>query len=88
MPAYDFDLLLEGGEVLATVPVILPVEARDRVFLRRRTVPGSISLAGAATDATAQGREVMKDYHKLEEKHGSRFRSGFKPEEIKRAWKE
>ncbi len=86
MPAYDFELVNGRGEVLTVVTLVLPVAKRDRVKLRRRTVPGRVTIAGAAADPLAQGSEVLRSYHKQEEKLGSRFKSAHTAEEIKRAW--
>jgi hypothetical protein len=87
MPAYDFELIhKDTGAVIATVPLILPVNDRDAVVLQRRTVPDSVLIAGAAANPHDQASSVLAGYYKEEQKAGSRFASAFTAEEIKRAW--
>jgi hypothetical protein len=89
MPAYEFELFNEAtGKVVVTLPVILPVAQRDKLRLRRRTVPRSIAVSGAAADPHDQSRNVLRSYHRQEEKLGSRFRSAFTKDQVRRAFNE
>lgn len=86
MPAYEYELVREDtGERIAAVTAIVPVDARDRLVLRRKTVPRSVAISGSAPNERALRASALNGYKKLEEKHGSRFKSRFTAEQIKRA---
>lgn len=88
MPAYHYDVVNADGKIVASVAAVLPVDERDQVVLVRRTVPDSINI-GAAPSPMNQAAEVMRGYHRLEEKHGSRvdgLLGEFTPKQIKEAW--
>ena len=86
MPAYEYEIINEEtGEVLGGYLAKLPVDQRDRISIRRVTVPRSVSISGAAA-APSQASEVLAGYHKQEQKHGSRFKSEFSADQIKKAW--
>lgn len=86
MPSYEFEILNEEtGEPVGKLVAVLPVEQRDKLRIRRVTVPRSVSISGVAP-APSQGAEVLRGYRKQEEKLGSRFRSEFSADTIKKVW--
>ena len=86
MPLYEFDVLNgETGSVIETIAVRVPMAERNSVLIRRRTVPSSVSISGVA-EVPTQGHAVIKGYRKEELKKGSRFKSEFTPDQIKKAW--
>lgn len=86
MPAYEFEVVNEAsGETLATLTLPLPIEQRDNVTIKRRTVPRSVAVAGVAGDPFDQGKRVLEGYRRAEEKMGSRFKSEFTPDQVRRA---
>ena len=90
MPLYEFDVIRADGEVLVTLALPLAVAERDAVTLRRRSVPASVGLTGAAADPGLPGNQVLRAYQRLEQRHGNtrafRRRIGHSPEAVKRAW--
>lgn len=88
MPSYEYELIDgETGRVLVCLPVLVPVAKRDAVRLRRRTVPRTVTIAGAATAPDDAQQCTMKGYHRQEEKLGSRFKSAYSADEVKRSFK-
>jgi hypothetical protein len=83
MPLYEYQNFKTGARFTAVVPV----DKRDSLPGARRILSTPTVLTQrAANPATTDGRNILKSYHKLEQKHGSRFRSSYTPEQIKRAW--
>jgi len=65
MPAYDYEI----PELDATVTLIRPVERRDEPLrLVRRTVPDSISIAGAAANPHDPDAQMRAGFKRLEER--------------------
>lgn len=86
MPAYEYELVREDtGKVIVALTVIVPVDLRDRVKLRRRTVPRRVIVTGHARNERTEESSALAGYRRLEDKHGSRFKSRFTPDQIKRA---
>jgi len=87
MPAYEFEILNEAtGKPIGTFTAVLPVDQRNDVSIRRVTVPRSVAISGGVHVPT-QGEEVMRAFHKEEQRLGSRFKAGeFTKDQIKRAW--
>lgn len=83
MPIYEYET--ESGDVVTR---LVPVDQRDsQSGLRRKTVPSTLRvLCGEPTPDQLQARNVLKGYHNLECKEGSRFRSSFTKQQIKEAW--
>ncbi|HEY8903439.1 MAG TPA: hypothetical protein VIM48_07010 [Chthoniobacterales bacterium] len=75
------------GEILATYIANLPVEQRERVVIRRVKIPRTIAIGGSVA-APSQASEVLAGYHRQERKLGSRFKSEFTANQIKRAWRD
>lgn len=92
MPLYEFDVVNGDGAVLSTLSLSLPVAERDRLTLRRRTVPTSVGVLGATADPTRPECQVLGAYRRLEQRHGNtrdfRRRIGHSPAVVKRAWSE
>jgi hypothetical protein len=87
MPAYEYDLVEPGTDlVLGTVTLIRPVESRDQVRLRRRSVPRQVCVRGHARNPQDAAQQVVAGYHKLEQRHGSRFKSRFSADQVKAAY--
>lgn len=87
MPSYEFEIVNEDtGKPIGVLDVVLPVSQRDKLRLRRVTVPRSVSISGAAT-VLSPGQQVLRGFYKEECKHGSRFDPEFSPKQIKEAWK-
>jgi hypothetical protein len=92
MPTYEFEILdSQNGTPIGVVTLHRPVEARDRVEIRRKTAPRSIMICGVATPKLDQASEVLAGYRRAEEKMGStrefhRSLGEFTPAQIKKAW--
>lgn len=90
MPLYEFDLIDPSGQTVASLALPLPVADRDALTLRRRTVPATVGISGAAADPGQAGRQVLRAYQRLEQKHGNtrefRRRIGHSPAAVQRAW--
>ena len=86
MPVYSY----EDEETGTRVDMRRPVEDRDKpiVLRRRKTVPDRVGVivAGANTEDGDFNKRIQKGYRQLEEKQGSRFRSGFSKKQIKKTW--
>ncbi len=86
MPAYEYELFDPlTGEVVEVVTAVRPVDKRNSVEIRRRELPRSIAIAGSAVACDAIDRTVMRGYQRQEEKLGSRFRSKFSADQVKRS---
>jgi len=86
MPAYEFDLVNQiTGEVIHTIPVVLPVDERNALVCKRREIPRSLVVAGSST-GNNQSAEVLNGYYQKELQEGSRFKSSFTKDQIKKAW--
>jgi hypothetical protein len=89
MPAYRYEIIDErSGGVLQEATIVCPVDLRDRVVLRRVTVPDRVTVAGSAENPHDAKKSNLKAYHAQECKHGSRFKSRFTKDQIKKAWQE
>lgn len=86
MPAYAYTLLnAETGELLGEVTLATPVESRDMVRIVRRMVPERIAIGGTAK-GVVERNNMLRAYHRKEEREGSRFKSAFTKQQIKEAW--
>jgi hypothetical protein len=93
MPAYEYELLHpDTGAILARITLAVPVAERDAITLRRREIPNSVAIAGAARDPGQPANQVLDTYKRIETRLGNnrefRRRIGHSPEAIKRAWSE
>jgi hypothetical protein len=91
MPLYEYEITSGStGETLAVVTLPLPVASRDGIQIRRRTVPSTVGIAGAAANPAAPQKQVLAAYQRLEQRIGNnaefRRRIGHAPETVKRAW--
>jgi len=88
MPVYEY----QDTETGTIVTMERPVAERDQVPSRyRRTgFPSRFALKGVGDvpyhPAAPDGRNVLAGYYAQEQKLGSRFRPGHRPETIKKAW--
>lgn len=87
MPIYEYMNRRTGEMMMVRVSV---AERKDRMIkdgqvFERLTVPSSVTvLKGHA--ALGEGNDVLKGYYRQEQKLGSRFKSEFHHETIKKAW--
>lgn len=89
MPAYDFEVLDQAGNVLDVVSVNLPIAKRDEVTFRRVQVPQRVTVMGSASDNPHDTHRVdMRNLHKAEERLGSNFEQkfGMSKRELKEVW--
>lgn len=92
MPNYEFEICdSQTGATVGVVTLHRPVDARDRVEIRRKTAPRSIMICGTAAPKLDQASEVLAGYRRAEEKMGStrefhRSLGEFTPSQIKKAW--
>lgn len=85
MPVYTY----EDNETGLKVDLRRPVTDRDKpVVLRRaKRVPDRVGvLIPGATESGDFNRNMLRAYHKKEEREGSRFRSEHSKRKIKQAW--
>ena len=88
MPIYQYTDTRNGS----VVELENTVANRDSVpsYLRRSTVPQRLTVFGTGespTDPTLSNTStIMKGYYKQEQKLGSRFKSDFSADQVKRAW--
>jgi hypothetical protein len=87
MPIYEYMNRRTGEMMMVRVPV---AERKDRLIqdgqvFERLTVPSSVTVL-RGHGALGECNDVLKGYYKQEQKLGSRFKSEFKAETIKRAW--
>lgn len=87
MPIYQYEDTRNGS----VVELEKPVAERDSVprYLKRFTVPQKLTLVGVGEpQESPEGvnmTNLMKGYYRQEQKLGSRFKSRYKPDHIKRA---
>jgi hypothetical protein len=85
MPLYEF----HNEEFGANIAVPRKVEDRDKpLVFTRVTVPSTIVIHGfEPSEAEAFDTTILKQFHRKEEKEGSRFQCGeFSKRQIKDAW--
>ena len=85
MPLYAY----EDEETGVKVELRRPVKDRDKPIVLRRpkTVPDRLAVVGLGPSEDQQFNDrIRRGYHRLEEKQGSRFRSGFKKKQIAKAF--
>ena len=87
MPIYQYEDTRNGS----VIELEKRVEERDRVprHLKRFSVPQKLTLVGVGEPReNPEGvnmTNLMKGYYRQEQKLGSRFRSQYKPDQIRRA---
>ena len=91
MPLYEYEIRAgRSGEILGVLTLPLPVNERDSVELRRRTVPVSVGITGSAANPAEPARQVLGAYERLERRIGNnaefRRRIGHSPAQVKHAW--
>lgn len=87
MPIYEYEDTRNGN----VIELEKAVAERDSVprYLKRFTVPKRLSLVGVGEPLDnplgVNQTNLMKGYYRQEQKLGSRFRSQYTPDSIKRA---
>jgi len=87
MPIYQYTDNRNGS----VVELEKAVDERDSVprYLKRFTVPQKLTLVGVGEPLDnplgVNKTNLMKGYYRQEQKLGSRFKSSYKPDQIKRA---
>jgi hypothetical protein len=84
MPLYDYQT--KDGSV---VSLLVPVDQRDQqAGLSRILCPLRVNVVTCPTPcpSDAHPKNVLAGYHRLECEQGSRFKSDFTPQQIKKAW--
>lgn len=87
MPVYQYEDTRNGS----VVELEKPVAERDSVprYLKRFAVPQKLTLVGVGEPhENPEGvnmTNLMKGYYRQEQKLGSRFKSQYKPDQIRRA---
>jgi len=88
MPIYQYTDTRDGS----IVELEKSVAKRDSVpkYLKRFAVPQRLAFIGVGepldSSLGANKTNVMKGYYKQEQKLGSRFKSEFSADQVKRAW--
>ena len=88
MPVYQYHDTANGG----VVELERRVAERDKVpaNLKRFSVPQKLVLVGVGESAPEPGsdhvKNIMRGYYKYECRNGSRFRSSYSPDQVRRAW--
>lgn len=88
MPVYQYHDSQSGG----VVELERRVAERDSVppHLKRFSVPQKLVLVGVGESAPEPGsdhvKNIMRGYYKYECRQGSRFKSSYTPDQVKRAW--
>jgi hypothetical protein len=88
MPIYQYTDTRNGS----VVELEKSVAERDSVpkYLKRFTVPQRLALVGVGDPLDnplgTNKTNIMKGYYKQEQKLGSRFKSEFSADQVKRAW--
>ena len=88
MPIYQYTDTRNGS----VVELEKSVAERDSVpkHLKRSTVPQRLALVGVGEPLDkplgSNKTNIMKGYYKQEQKLGSRFKSEFSADQVKRAW--
>lgn len=78
----------EGGTGLK-VELRRPVADRDKpiVLTRTKTVPDRVAVMGIGPNESQEfNRRMLRQYHRKEEREGSRFKSEHSKETIKKLW--
>ncbi len=87
MPVYEYEDTRNGK----VVELVKTVAERDSVprYLKRFTVPRKLTLVGVGEPLDnplgVNETNLMKGYYRQEQKLGSRFKSKYTPDSIKRA---
>lgn len=87
MPVYQYEDTRNGS----VIELEKPVAERDSVprYLKRFAVPQKLTLVGVGEPhENPEGvnmTNLMKGYYRQEQKLGSRFKSQYKPDQIRRA---
>jgi hypothetical protein len=88
MPVYQYHDTANGG----VVELERRVDERDKVpaNLKRFSVPQKLVLVGVGESAPEPGsdhvKNIMRGYYKYECRNGSRFKSSYSPDQVRRAW--
>jgi hypothetical protein len=88
MPIYQYTDTRNGS----VVELEKSVAERDSVpkYLKRFTVPQRLALVGVGEPLDnplgSNKTNIMKGYYRQEQKLGSRFKSEFSADQVKRAW--
>ena len=88
MPVYQYHDTANGG----VVELERRVDERDQVpaHLKRFSVPQKLVLVGVGESAPEPGsdhvKNIMRGYYKYECRNGSRFKSSYSPDQVRRAW--
>jgi hypothetical protein len=88
MPIYQYTDTRDGS----IVELEKSVAKRDSVpkYLKRFTVPQRLALVGVGDPLDnplgSNKTNIMKGYYRQEQKLGSRFKSEFSADQVKRAW--
>lgn len=88
MPVYQYRDTQNGG----VVELERRVDERDEVpaHLKRFSVPQKLVLVGVGESAPEPGsdhvKNIMRGYYKYECRNGSRFKSSYSPDQVRRAW--
>jgi len=88
MPVYQYTDTRNGS----VVELEKSVAERDLVpkYLKRFTVPQRLALVGVGDPLDnplgSNKTNIMKGYYRQEQKLGSRFKSEFSADQVKRAW--
>tara|TARA_R110000824_G_scaffold29442_2_gene97953 strand:+ start:1946 stop:2209 length:264 start_codon:yes stop_codon:yes gene_type:complete len=85
MPLYTFES--ESGEVVEKlVPTGTDALLIEGVKFSRTSSPQSFAYTGNAVGMLSQKEQVKDGYYKLECSQGSRFKSSYSKETIKKTW--
>ena len=88
MPVYQYEDSRNGS----VIELERPVAGRDDVpsHLKRFSVPQKLTLVGVGDPAPEPGSDhvsnAMRGYYRQEQKLGSRFKSYYTPDQVRRAW--
>ena len=88
MPVYQYRDTQNGG----VVELERRVDERDQVpaHLKRFSVPQKLTLVGVGDPSPEPGsdhvKNIMKGYYKHEQRLGSRFKSSYSADQVRRAW--
>ena len=88
MPVYQYRNTQNGG----VVELERRVDERDKVpaNLKRFSVPQKLTLVGVGDPSPEPGsdhvKNIMKGYYKYEQRLGSRFKSSYSADQVRRAW--
>lgn len=88
MPVYQYEDSRNGS----VIELERPVAKRDKVpsHLKRFSVPQKLTLVGVGDPSPEPGsdhvKNIMKGYYKYEQRLGSRFKSSYTADQVRRAW--